>query len=637
MRAVKAARDCSDIVGDGGGRPSPANGQPNGTGQPSQDDPKVTYGLDEKLQGFISNSSGSGVDYILQTLLPLLTAVINEMCATKQDNPGVYLSLWLLERAGAPADLVEGLHTWLRNVVDSPIKPSHSVEPSPLVPTLPSEAPRGGMNPLSPKVKRQNRELEAANQNVDDETPPKARTTEASKTDAIVDPKQEAVTAHSSSRSSCQCGYRFLDEDDSLFCRKCGRRRAVGDGDGFFDSDGEASTKSAKSSRCPSEVDRSKSNASYTEGRKNSALKKDSLSNGKEEGKKRVSIWQEDDDIKSKVKADDESETKSSSSSDDAGGSDEEDAKAEMLRVTRETQRHKEMGGAPLTNRVRRFTVNISSTYIPPPPIEERIELLKGVSFFKDFGEQNLKEVSNLVRCKRYEPDETITQFGTACNEVHIILDGNGKVSVPHTIGTVRRGEVFGAAAPRLAGSVNETQVMAGTGSMTVMSIIWKDFEDLGLKVQKNIAQSCRVSCGDEVKRMEAPTGAASAAGSVCIFQQQYTTFGLCGITNRRIVQGYTQTTADREEITVALAHNRVLSGRGCAGFGRWCGLRPSQDGGHGNPWRGLLRNSASCGGHKKERRARKICREDFGQGPINERKSRARREKREDGDDVDG
>lgn len=78
----------------------------------AKDYQEATHGLAKQLETCISDSNGSLADYVLQSLFPLLSLVVGEICATKPENPSVFLAIWLLEECGAPAGCLQSLRAW---------------------------------------------------------------------------------------------------------------------------------------------------------------------------------------------------------------------------------------------------------------------------------------------------------------------------------------------------------------------------------------------------------------------------------------------------------------------------------------------------------------------------------------------
>jgi len=195
-----------------------------------------------------------------------------------------------------------------------------------------------------------------------------------------------------------------------------------------------------------------------------------------------------------------------------------------------------------IADRRRRFTVNISKVDLPLPPEDEVVQLLRPVNIFQNLSEADLRRIAGKVKCQRYERDECLAAFGAPSEALHVVVNGTAGVSVPHKVGALKKGDVFGDGALRLANATNLTQVTATGGPMTTIAITAADFQALNLKSmgyeRSGHLKVARV-CG---KRDEKSSGQ-----------------GWCPSSGFPIIEGYRLTTTDRQMIKDAVKSNKVL------------------------------------------------------------------------------
>lgn len=205
-------------------------------------------------------------------------------------------------------------------------------------------------------------------------------------------------------------------------------------------------------------------------------------------------------------------------------------------------------------DRKRRFTVNIATSDLKPPPKEEVIELLRTVTMFKDLAEDELNTLARAVRCRKYEPDEAIIDFGGACEELHVVTEGFAKVSVPQQIGVIKRGDFFGDQSLRVQDSVHATRVVAQGMPVTTISISAEDYKDLPItkkhQVARNVAHGAQ---NDRVARNV--RGDQEMDGD----RPKALTSGLCEASGLKVMKDYTQSKEDIDLIVNALKNNKVL------------------------------------------------------------------------------
>mmetsp|Transcript_79327 Transcript_79327/g.140003 ORF Transcript_79327/g.140003 Transcript_79327/m.140003 type:complete len:1046 (-) Transcript_79327:104-3241(-) len=83
---------------------------------------QVTHGIAEHLESFINSPNSAMVEFVVESLIPLLTMVINEVCYAMPKDPGAFLAMRLLERHAVPEPLLLEVREWLfkKNGLHSP-------------------------------------------------------------------------------------------------------------------------------------------------------------------------------------------------------------------------------------------------------------------------------------------------------------------------------------------------------------------------------------------------------------------------------------------------------------------------------------------------------------------------------------
>jgi serine/threonine protein kinase/CRP-like cAMP-binding protein len=467
MRAARAAKEFQEAQGD----------------------------LAAHLEDVVSlDANSSSLDYILQSLLPLLKIVFSELCTNKPDNPSAFLAIWLLEQCAAPASVLADLRQWIRR--DENIS-----------------------NPLN----LVNGSTKAA-------------------TRAVVLGKASVLSADipASELMALEAGGMVVKPPDveppeSENPRKVAIRSST--------KESNASTlKSAFKRKKTTEVDES------SEG--GNAAKAEPVS--PTTPKRRASFWSEKMEEVHHWDKDEEAGA-DSSDEDVVEGNESVSAEAalQLLRGMKQEQTGGTRSSAHFTERHRRrFTVALTSLDLPLPPKEEVIELLRNVPQFKEFPDADIVTLSRAVRCRKFEPDEAITDFGGPCEDMHIIFEGQGKVSVPQQIGIVKRGDVFGEQALRPSGALNLEQVKAQGGTVTTLSISATDYKELPMSRKVGMIERCDAKT-DRIAR--------NVFGDQDIEDKPKRLDGSCEASGLSIVEGYVQTSEDKELIVSALKGNKVL------------------------------------------------------------------------------
>lgn len=183
---------------------------------------------------------------------------------------------------------------------------------------------------------------------------------------------------------------------------------------------------------------------------------------------------------------------------------------------------------------------------IPPVPHDEVIAMLKRVPFMQQFSDDELARISTITELRRFEQDENVIGFGQKSEELHIVLEGSGRIYMPQQAGQIRKGDFVGEEALKLAGSKSSSHITAVHGSMTTLCLTRTRFEELAIRGRA---------------RFERRTDGIKAAGERAANQGNGMEVepGHCAATLHRIIEGYEQTAADKEMIIQAAKHNKVL------------------------------------------------------------------------------
>lgn len=471
----------------------------------AKDYQEAAHGLAKQLETCIGDSSGS-VEYVLQTLFPLLSTVVAEICATKPENPSMFLALWLLERCCAPASCLEDLRQWAKtSAVENPI---HVAQPQEGDPAETAGAPTqmGTIEIKPPPKPRPSAEAESILLG------PKTR-----KLYPLMQRQTSSASVTSDGCSFCAPGF----PEEAMYCSSCGRKRP-----GAQDDSRRISWNVAGRVAKPGEADNRERRVSIW-------LDSDAANVSKGDGAGEGAGHESDDD--------DEEEGASSAHSD----SDCEDLATTSSPLQQLPADRRRPSSDP---RKRRFTVAVGQCQVDPPPMTELLELLRGVAMFKEYTEGDLQRIANISTCVKFDADEIVAHCGLAPEALHVVVGGVAGVAVPQLIGRLGRGEAFGEEALNLGGASLQ-QVTANTG-LICLRVTASDFKTLGIK---HGLKKC-----DAVKMARWSGSKASPTHPFDKSSNDDNT--LCPATGRRIMRDYRQTKADRDMITTALMSNKVLS-----------------------------------------------------------------------------
>lgn len=116
-------------------------------------------------------------------------------------------------------------------------------------------------------------------------------------------------------------------------------------------------------------------------------------------------------------------------------------------------------------------------TRIPQVSRGEAISLIRNVPLFQDLSEQDVEDLAAVAEVCCFGADSEIVRQGCHHEALHLIVSGEGCVSVPQVVGTLRRGDSFGerALVRRHLAAAQTISVPGGDGSELVTLAIMSD------------------------------------------------------------------------------------------------------------------------------------------------------------------
>jgi CRP-like cAMP-binding protein len=466
-----------------------------------------TRKLAEQLDEIIATehkTRGANVDYVLQSLLPLLKLVIGEFCSTRPENPGAALGLWLLERCGAPLRALEGINVWLAGGgAGDPCSPQASMT--------------GGVSVDKPQVRQPS---EGRARAAGPKTKQALRTTSSVSLEVDESPRESRKASRKSEGSRSLSGATFSEKVTVEETAESLDRKAQ---DGASDSEPE------------SEQGNEPPRKTMTVGSETSR-----------KSERRISFWE---DRAPEEEEDEEGE-------EDARLDEEANAALRLLSRLHGPGQHN------LADRLRRFTVNLKCVDVATPPEAEIIQLLKGVPTFSEFSNEDIKKIVPLARCQQYQMDESIAAFGAQSDCIHVVVEGAGSVSVPHRVGMVKRGDCFGEESLRLAGAVSTTSISAMGGAVTTLCVAASEFHALGIrtKLERRDGRSARGNSKRTTAMPEVQSSGICKDSRQKIVEGYVKTPGdreliINAVKNNRVLSEVLQLSADQHEIIVDSVH----------------------------------------------------------------------------------
>eukprot|EP00928_Gymnodinium_smaydae_P045475 TRINITY_DN3030_c0_g2_i1.p1 TRINITY_DN3030_c0_g2~~TRINITY_DN3030_c0_g2_i1.p1 ORF type:complete len:1204 (+),score=315.05 TRINITY_DN3030_c0_g2_i1:114-3725(+) len=582
MRAAKAVKDAQAAHGEA------LAGSPHA----------LAFCFAEQLERLITESIGTIEDYVVRVLLPLLKAILEELCASQPAHPAVYLSLWLLEQAGAPGGALDELQKWSskgqfnvfpwgssskaglqRKTPEEPLKePPQQQQMAPArpqpestdpdVPTLsgtggvklmvssptkemqftPSAggpvarpaSPAAPRTPVVPPAPPPSSQAKPRRSILRDSSAKDAKERET----AAADASQKGASSSKEDESSEKSSPRLMPMPPSA--KTAAPRKSILKPSNF----GRDLQKKADASKAadPGSADAAAAGGAASasaDAKPVSAMRRASdlrfaPNPVEEKAIQRYETVAEDGE---------EQSDDSDKNVDENDGYAEKDLAAMTqlrgyLGASNSGDSRKQSMNSSLDK--RRFTVNIPSMPAPMPPENETLPLLKNVTAFEGLEDEELRRILGIARCRIFHADEPITSFGTQSDEVHVVLSGKCKVSVPRMIGYAEVGAVFGEESLQYAGATCPNLVEAFEGPITTMSISASSYSRLNVKKQQLKKAN--------TERRARGAGDRSRSHSTVLDRD------ISKDSGRPIQTSYVQTDADRELIMMAVKNNKVLA-----------------------------------------------------------------------------
>eukprot|EP00930_Biecheleria_cincta_P081738 TRINITY_DN7102_c0_g1_i2.p1 TRINITY_DN7102_c0_g1~~TRINITY_DN7102_c0_g1_i2.p1 ORF type:complete len:1123 (+),score=282.30 TRINITY_DN7102_c0_g1_i2:253-3621(+) len=215
-----------------------------------------------------------------------------------------------------------------------------------------------------------------------------------------------------------------------------------------------------------------------------------------------------------------------------------------------ETPASPKSGGGDGTHEKRLKRAYTMQQKVAPLPREQLLAHLRQVPNMAALTERELERVADICQMREYDQDEVIMSYGQSCDELHIIVSGNGDLSVPQTIGALKTGSFFGQEALQASSVKTAAQLTASGGPVTTISVSRSRFKELSVqKVGKIKKKSVKGNKKDAQAHMS------------CDNHNLSKTLGndMCSITGHKLHPSYQKTAADREMIELSVKRNKVL------------------------------------------------------------------------------
>eukprot|EP00928_Gymnodinium_smaydae_P021880 TRINITY_DN18572_c0_g2_i1.p1 TRINITY_DN18572_c0_g2~~TRINITY_DN18572_c0_g2_i1.p1 ORF type:complete len:1059 (-),score=261.60 TRINITY_DN18572_c0_g2_i1:95-3271(-) len=479
MRAAGAARDCREI----------------------------SSGLKEQLLPHANRLNVPLVDGGAQAVFPLLRAILGEFTRPHAELSQAYLGVWLLERAGAPEELLANIKIWAASNSPGPPPPPARPRTAPTAP--PRTSLRAAAAPPAPKATKFLTDESAA----------------ASRSDVHEDGEEhddedegdEAWVNHSpSSASTGVAPTSSLKKEGSTIHKEKKLQMSAEPGHDAEDANEEEKKRHwNEAAQMAQQNSRRKSIAAE----RSMSLRGERMSLANDEAlavshQKRKSV------VVSEA--------------------------AETAEAARRKARASLVVPAGLQDtalRRRIFSIASAQIKVPPPPEKETIELLRNVSAFKGLSEEDLKKIAAIAKCSVYQMGTNVVNFGNASEELHVVVSGTGKISVPRQVGQVSRGDVFGEEALQLADATSPVQIVPTGGPITTITIPSDQFGELQLR-RERLHRTKRESIVRTTQMRDSLPGTQTSISMD---------------TGRPILKDYVMTAADREMIFMAIRNNKIL------------------------------------------------------------------------------
>lgn len=111
----------------------------------------------------------------------------------------------------------------------------------------------------------------------------------------------------------------------------------------------------------------------------------------------------------------------------------------------------------------------------------QKLQVIQSVSLFENLTIEDLRELAKAFVVESFLEGEEVIKAGSIGEGMHIVVKGEGKISVSHEVGAVRHGEIFGHTDLIQNGTASET-IEAANGPLVTMHLPAILFKALGLK-----------------------------------------------------------------------------------------------------------------------------------------------------------
>jgi len=182
------------------------------------------------------------------------------------------------------------------------------------------------------------------------------------------------------------------------------------------------------------------------------------------------------------------------------------------------------------------------------PSRPELMDMLRTVPVFSTCTEAQLDRIADITVVRRYEQDQVVVNYGQLEDDLHIILEGNAKVSIPQVCGQLGKGDLIGLDSLRVSGSMSSTQVSAMSDDFTTVSIPRSQYE--ALQITQGLERRAKMM--KAVARITKSDNPATSNNASMSCDQ-------CPASGLPLVASYSKTPHDRDMIMAAVKNNRVL------------------------------------------------------------------------------
>lgn len=182
--------------------------------------------------------------------------------------------------------------------------------------------------------------------------------------------------------------------------------------------------------------------------------------------------------------------------------------------------------------------------------------MLRKVPTLSKFNDVDLNKVSELVKCVKFEPGETVCHIGLDPKALYIVMDGVATVAEPQIIGRKGRGDIFGEVMLKQQESCSIQQVTANADGLTCLKVDTAEYNRLNIR--RRLKKVGTLKTGKWIGFRGEPNG--ESGGQDDDAAQDVDDSDVCKHTGFKIDQSHTVTQFDRDMIANALMNNKVLS-----------------------------------------------------------------------------